>query len=844
MQNLEVQLRGVGYEKPAPVLISAVMVRLAGQNCGISVIRVISDLKIAEQRLRESEATLRKTFDSMVDPLVITDLATGSFIDVNHAFLTTTGYSREEIVGSNLREIAPWRRPGQSNDELADELEAGEVRNSEKLILTKDGREIPALVSTVILELNGRQCALTIGRDISERKQQEIRLAESEKYYRSLVESSSDVVLVISQGAEIIFAGGAGRRDLGYELSDVLGRKAFELVHPDNLVEQAEITRAAFLQPGKVVRSEARIRHRDGSWVECEFMGRATTDPHGEPILITTMRNINERKRAQQELAKARDQALDASKAKSEFLSSMSHEIRTPMNAILGMSSLLWETDLDTEQRRYIDTVINNGNALLELINDILDLAKVESGRLSLERVEFDVVELTEKVADTLAVRAHEKGVELAVRFARDLPPSVIGDPLRIRQVLINLIGNAIKFTERGEVVVQVERNPEASTKGSLKFSVRDTGIGIAEDKLASIFSPFTQADSSTTRRYGGTGLGLAIVTRLVALMGGCVEAQSEDAKGSIFSFTVQLEVPDTPKLPARPMSARANPDLRGIHALVVAENATTRSIAAELLNAKGATTHETDSSAEALRIADQTRRDGQPIGLLLVDSHVSDLKSVELIEILSKNETNIAVVMMVKSIGLTAKLHALKGMGRMHYTVKPLKGRELYAAIEEALAPALVPTGTNFKTSVRAPVPAGEAQVSTQALRILLADDSPDNRMLIKAYLKKTPYVLEEAENGQIALNRFTAGKYDLVLMDIQMPVLDGYSAVRKIREWERENHRGRTPIIALTASALDDAVRKAKDAGCDLHVSKPVKKSTLLDAISHSMEFVDAPN
>ena len=823
-----------------PSLLSAAIVELNGKSCCVAMTRDISERLEAERRLRESQATLRKTFDSIVDPLSIADVTTFTYLDVNDAFVKCSGYSRDEIVGKKYWEVPLWTLSGDQNADFMTLLSKGEVLNSEAVIRTKAGAEIPVLTSTVLLELNGQQCVMTIARDISERKEQELRLQQSEEYFRSLAESSSDVILVVNREGNILFIAGAGKEDFGYDVQEFLGTSGILLVHPDNQLEQAEITRYAFEHPGEVVSSEARIRAADGRWIECEFKGRTTTDPQGNPILLTTMRNISDRKRAEQELAKARDEALAASKAKSEFLSSMSHEIRTPMNAILGMSDLMWETELDPEQRRYLDTVISNGTALLELINSILDLAKVESGRLSLEKVEFDVIELTEKAADTLAVRAHEKGVELAMRFAPDLPRVVVGDPLRIRQVLINLIGNAIKFTEKGQVLIEVAHNPEAADAGSLKFSVHDSGIGIAEDKVASIFSAFTQADSSTTRRYGGSGLGLAIVSRLVALMGGYVRADSVPGEGSVFQFTVELSVPEKPTLSVR---AIADPKLRGIRTLIVDDNAETRAIAREMLEAKGAEVFEADCGEAGLgAIADATR-EGKPFGLLLIDWKMPEMDGLEMAERLRRDHpSKIPVVMMLSSIGLTTKLNALKGMGIMDYTVKPLKRGELYSSVCDAIAPQTAPSPTAFKPQAHpASAPPLEPQTMERALRVLIADDSPDNRMLIRAYLKKTPHQLDEAENGQVALDRFIAGTYDVVLMDIQMPILDGYTAVRMIRDWETDHNRKRTPIIALTASALDDAVRRAKDAGCDLHVSKPVKKAILLDAIAHSIELTN---
>ncbi len=451
--------------REVPCLISTVVVELGGRECGLTIARDISDRLEAEHLLRESQTTLRRVFDSLADPLTITDM-NGIYLDVNDAFVEASGYSREDVIGKRVWDVPliDWSKADGSR--IKELLAKGVVRNSESLVRTKNGREVPVLVSTVLMDLSGQQCALTIARDISERKEQELKLQRSEEYFRNLIEASSDVIIVINNSGNIALVGGAGRGELGYTADDVIGTNGIMLIHPDDTIQQAENTRDAFMNPEKVVRSEARIRAADGQWVECEFVGRATRDVSGNPIMVTTMRNISARKRAEKELATARDQALAASKAKSEFLSSMSHEIRTPMNAILGMSDLLAETELTPEQRRCLDTIMSNGNSLLELINSILDLAKVESGRLSLEKIEFDLIELTEKVADSLAVRAHGKGLELALRFAPRLPRVLVGDPLRIRQVLVNLVGNAIKFTEMGEVLIEVEPAPEASRPG------------------------------------------------------------------------------------------------------------------------------------------------------------------------------------------------------------------------------------------------------------------------------------------------------------------------------------------------------------------------------------------
>jgi two-component system, sensor histidine kinase and response regulator len=402
--------------------------------------------------------------------------------------------------------------------------------------------------------------------------------------------------------------------------------------------------------------------------------------------------------------------------------------------------------------------------------------------------------------------------------------------------VLTNLIGNAIKFTERGEVAVDVAHNPGQSNPGSLLFSVRDSGIGMPRETLSNIFSAFTQADSSTTRKYGGSGLGLAIVERLVVLMGGRVWAESELGVGSTFHFTVELALP--PALESKTQRHRGL-DLSSVRVLVVDDNATNRSIVRQMLRAAGAVVTEAMSGAEGLAAFAAANRNDAPFGLLLVDLQMPAMDGFEMIRRMRGGANgNAPIVMLVTSSGLTTRLNAMRELGLNYYVVKPVKSRELYAAISDALAEVVAPAKAAAEPRQEFAANASGTHLLDRPLSILLADDSPDNRLLIAAYLKKSGYVLDEVEDGQAALDRFMTRAYDVVLMDIQMPVLDGYSAVRKIREWEAANERGRTPIIALSASALETDVRHAIQVGCDLHVSKPVKKSTLLKAIAEVVE------
>src|SRR5208282_3945064 len=350
-------------------------------------------------------------------------------------------------------------------------------------------------------------------------------------------------------------------------------------------------------------------------------------------------------------------------------------------NALLGMADLLAETRVSAEQRRYVETLVNNGTALLELINSILDLAKIESGRLSLERIPFDLYDLVEKAAETLAMRAHEKNLELIVRIAPTVRADLIGDSLRLRQILINLIGNAIKFTEAGEVQVTVEPDGAPDDPGCLRFSVADTGIGIAPDKLPTLFSAFTQADSSTTRKYGGSGLGLAIVQRLVGMMGGRVWVESQSGKGSTFFFTAHFEVSDAPAATDRPI------DLDGTCVLLVDDNAVSRRIVRAMLAERRAAIAECASAEQALEAIAHAEQAGNPFGLMLVDARMPQTGGFEMVRRLRKQPGfKSTVVMMLNSNGLPADLAMMKELGIAHHAVKPIKQRELYRAISEAL--------------------------------------------------------------------------------------------------------------------------------------------------------------
>ena len=512
------------------------------------------------------------------------------------------------------------------------------------------------------------------------------------------------------------------------------------------------------------------------------------------------------------ELAIARDEALEAVRMKSEFLASMSHEIRTPLNAILGMSDLMSETKLTNEQSRYVNVFKKAGDALISLVNDILDLSKIEANQLALEEIPFNILELIEEVAEIYALQASDKNIEIITRVNTGINVNRIGDPGRLKQIILNLISNALKFTEEGEIVVELSAENTESGDEQLIISVSDTGIGIAKDKLESIFVSFTQADASTTRKYGGTGLGLTISRHLTEMMNGEIWVESEENKGSRFYVSVTL--PDQTKRSILKQEFVNN------NILVIDSRISNCLSIEDQLTASGARCFNAIDIMEAKNIIKQDTRPE----ILLIESNLAfseggiNLFVSETIEL-----DKVILLVNLKDMGEHSKQAKSNGINKI--LLKPIKRNELLREINKIINL----NDDNLVDDVKQ----DEQKEEITAKHVLLVDDNPDNRMLIKAYLKKTPHSLDEAENGSLAVDMYKQNSYDLVLMDVQMPIMDGHEATRLIRAWEIEQDKKHTTIISLTAHAIREEIDKCMAAGCDSHISKPVKKATLLQTI-----------
>jgi two-component system, sensor histidine kinase and response regulator len=659
--------------------------------------------------------------------------------------------------------------------------------------------------------------------------------------FRSLVHNAADLITVIDPRGRVRYQSPSSAPVLGLPPSEIVGTPFISLVHPDQRAAILSLVAGESIEPGETAPVRFSLWTRSGDWRSMEGTITDLTRDRSVAGLVVNVHDVTERDQAAIELAEARDNAMEASRMKSQFLASMSHEIRTPMNAVIGLSELLLETDLSNEQREYAQGVQRAGDGLLAIIDGILDFSKVEAGRVQLEKVRFDLSELVDEVAGLLGDVANGKNIELLAHYSSDLPTVVRADPTRLRQVLVNLTSNAVKFTQVGEVVIDARADApfeivDGATVLRVRFEVRDTGIGMTEVAKQHIFDPFSQADASTTRRYGGTGLGLAIVKQLVELMGGEVGVESKPGVGSTFWFAVPLEVvADVPSDP----TVRT---LSGLNALVVDDNATNRLILTEQLRSWGIQAEEAADGPTAIVRARYKAVRGAAFDVVVIDLNMPEMDGLDVARVLRDDPTTAEAKLFMLSSSGRVRADLAAEVGLSGSLAKPVRKSDLYNCLIEGVA---APVGGPAASA--APPAAGATRVADSSAglgdelrrsRVLLVEDNATNRLVASRMIEKLGYAVEIAEHGREAVDAVAgvlmstvAPRYAAIFMDCQMPVMDGYEATRAIRELEGD--RRHTPIIAMTAAAMAGDREACLEAGMDDYMAKPIRPEVVRQAL-----------
>jgi two-component system sensor histidine kinase/response regulator len=814
------------HGNPSWLMTTKVPLRDAkGQVVGlVGIGRDITEQKLAENEIRKSRQVFEGIISTMQDILYSVDAETREFSYLSPSFERLLGYSAEDIRRMGGRQA--FLAQVITGDNFAQQEDTFEDLKKDKLVVPdweewwrcKDGRLVCLEDRSMPVYEEGRLIGTQgILRDVTERKQAEAELLREKKFLEALNLKSPAAIVVLDNEQKIVSVNPAFEELYGYENEDVVGLNLDALVTTQETLGEAVKYSEQVMK--EAVRYIGKRRRKNGQLVDVEILGVPVVVSGERVGAIAIYHDITELIRAQRE-------AERANHAKSEFLANMSHEIRTPMNGVIGMLELALDTPLNPEQQDYLQTSLKSAEALLTLLNDILDYSKIEAGRLDLESINFSLRNAIEDVAYTLARRAQDKGLEMACLIDPDLASNLRGDPGRLRQILINLVGNAIKFTHYGEIVIRAEPVKETSSHVLIHFSVQDTGIGIPYERQAAVFERFTQADGSTTRTYGGTGLGLTISKQLVEVMGGKIGLESKPGSGTTFWFDIEFEKQppekrgDTGPLTLGPVN------LTEARVLIIDDNQTNRMVLTKNVEALGSRVDAVSSGAKGIESLRNAHRAGDPYHVVLLDMQMPGMDGEQVARAIKSDPAVRDVkILVLTSMGHRGDAVRLEALGCSGYLLKPVKQQLLFDAVVTVLG----------QKEDRSPGLVTRHLLAEQrklGLRLLLAEDNPINQKLAIILLQKAGFSVDAVETGIQALEKVQANRYSAVLMDVQMPEMDGFEATRHIRALEQKSGE-HIPIIAMTAHAMPGDRERCLDAGMDDYVTKPLESRVLFNVI-----------
>ena len=810
----------------------------------------IKELKQVEEALNESENKYRTLFEKSADAILI--IEGDKFVDCNQATLKMFGYkNKKDLLDTHPAELSPEIQPdGRNSLEKANEILSTVYDHSSIRFewdhKRKNGEVFPVEVLLTPVPLGERKFIHCVWRDITERKQREEELSQyqehledlvkertyalerSEKRTNAILENLAEGVITIDESGVIKGFSTTASKIFGYAHEEVLGKNV-SMIMPepdtsqhDGFIERYVSTGETWIAGGE--REVVGLR-KDGSEFPID-LATAEVLIGSEHLFTGLVRDSSERKRVENALQEAKNNAETADQAKSDFLANMSHEIRTPMNAVIGLSHLAMQTELTEQQSDYLTKINSSALALLGIINDILDFSKIEAGKMELDSVAFNLNEVLDRISTIVAYKASEKGLEFIFSQSENVPDSLIGDPLRLGQILLNLVTNALKFTDKGDIVVSIELIEQTTNRVMLKFSVQDTGIGLSNKQTKILFKAFSQADTSTTRVYGGTGLGLSISNRLTELMGGEIGVESELNKGSTFWFTADLEYEASAKVKSKSQFVS---DLQGMRVLIVDDNDSSREILSKTLRDFSLDVSAVSSGEEALEIiAKASGSDGELYELILMDWKMPGMDGIEVSRRIKENKqlSHIPTIIMVTACGQLEVKQQAEEIGLEGLLVKPVTPSAMLDVIMTAFGQEQLPGHISQKKQVRNI----DAIEDILGAKVLLVEDNKINQQVERELLERNGFDVLVASNGQAALVAVKKVSFDIVFMDLEMPIMDGYQATCEIRKDSKFN---KLPIIALTAHAMEEFREKCLQVGMNDHLSKPVDPDDLFDML-----------